>query len=278
MVGFVVSGSITGGTILFEVSQDGGNWLPIQGAIADGYTALTGWTSGVGSRAVQFDTAGYAYLRLRLNPVITGTGTVTFIIQGNETSIEPVPVVGQANGTNLHITLDDAAGGNAVNTVVKGTQGARAITTQDIKDSGRTYVSFSATGIAGVTGEALISFSQNKGGTVTAGVTSYTITSGKTFRIQSITVSVRAGAAAVPFSRCILRSNTAGATIATSSVVYNCGEVFGISATTGVGGQETISFPDGLEIAGNGTVSFGMSHLDQATTNIINVTIAGYEY
>src|SRR5579863_405013 len=82
MIGFVVSGSITGGTIVFEVSQDGGNWLPIQGAIADGYTALTGWTNGVGSRAIQFDTAGFAYLRLRLNPVLTGTGTVTFVIQG----------------------------------------------------------------------------------------------------------------------------------------------------------------------------------------------------
>jgi hypothetical protein len=109
-------------------------------------------------------------------------------------------------------------------------------------------------------------------------VTSYTITSGKTLRIQSINVSVRAAAAAVPFSRCILRSNTAGATVVGSNVVYNCGEVFGIAATIGVGGQEMINFPDGLEIAGNGTISIGMSHLDQATTNIINVTICGYEY
>jgi hypothetical protein len=278
MVGFVVSGTLTGGTIVFEVSQDGANWFPVQGSITSGYTALTGWTPGVGSLPISIDVAGFAYFRNRISSVLTGTGTVTFIIQGDNSTNEPVPTVGQANGTNLHMTLDDAAGGNAVNTVVKGTQGARAITTQDIKDSGRTYVTFSATAAAGVTTEALFSFSQNKGGTVTAGVSSYTITSGKTFRIQSISVSVRAGAAAVPFSRCILRSNTAGATVATSNVVYNCGEVFGIAATIGVGGNETIEFPDGLEIAGNGTVSFGMSHLDQATTNIVNVTIAGFEY
>lgn len=277
-VGFVMSGTVTSGTILFEVSQDGANWLPIQGAIADGYTNLTGWTPGVGSRMLSFDVAGYAYFRLRLNPVIVGTGTVTFIMQAVSSLAEPVPVVGQANGAFLHTTLDDAAGGNAVNTVVKGTQGARGLTTQDMKDSGRTFVTFSATGIAGVTGEALISFSQNKGGTVTGGVSSYTITSGKTFRFQSIAISVRAGAAAVAFSRCILRSNTAGATVVGSSVVVNCGEVFGSAAVSGTGGSAFVNFPDGLEIAGNGTISFGMSHLDQATTNIINVTICGYEY
>ena len=109
-VGFVVSGTVTTGTLLFEVSQDGANWLPIQGAIADGYTSLTGWTPGVGSRVISFDTAGYAYLRMRLNPVITGTGTVTFIFQASNALAEPVPVVGQADGSKLHMVLDDATG------------------------------------------------------------------------------------------------------------------------------------------------------------------------
>ena len=40
----------------------------------------------------------------------------------------------------------------------------------------------------------------------------------------------------------------------------------------------SMDIPDGLEIAGNGTVSIGLSHLDQATTNIINLTSDGYEY
>ena len=150
---------------------------------------------------------------------MVGAGSITVVQQTTQVSTVNVSTVGQPFGNQLHTTLDDSAGGNAVNTVVKGTQGARALATQDIKDSGRSYLTLTATAAAGVTTEALFSFSQNKGGTVTAGVSSYTITSGKTLRIQSMNVSVRAGAAAVPFSRCILRSNTAGATVVGSSVV-----------------------------------------------------------
>lgn len=94
-IGFIVSGSITGGVIAFQVSQDGSNWLPIQGAIANGFTALTGWTFGVGSQAVQFDVSGYAYIRLLLSTALVGTGTLTFILQGTSVGIEPTVVVGQ---------------------------------------------------------------------------------------------------------------------------------------------------------------------------------------
>jgi hypothetical protein len=210
-------------------------------------------------------------------------------------------VVTQPTGSNLHVAVDSApstavtnAGTFAVQaaqataanlnaTVVgpaltKGTQGAAGFSVQALKDAGRSYLTLTATAAAGVTSETLLSTSQNKAGTVTASVTSYTVTSGKTLRIQGITLSVRAGAAAVPFARLTLRSNTAGATTAASAVLYQIPEVFGISATIGVGGQIAIDIPDGLEIAGNGTVSIGLSHLDQATTNVINATLVGYEY
>jgi hypothetical protein len=179
--------------------------------------------------------------------------------------------VTQATAANLNATI-------APPTLTKGTQGATGLSTQDLKDAGRTYVTFTALAAAGVTSEALLSFSQNKQGAVTAGVTSYVVPSGKTLRITTITISVRAGAAAVPFARCILRHNTAGATIATSPVAFLCPEVFGISATIGVGGQIAVAVPDGLEFRGDGTQTIGMSHLDQATTNILNVTICGFEY
>ena len=186
--------------------------------------------------------------------------------------------MGQSNGSFLHTTLDDAAGGNAVNTVAKATQGARALTTQDMKDSGRSYVSFTALAAAGVTAEALLSFAQNKQGVNTAGVTSYTITSGKTLRITSIGVSVRSGAAAVAFSRLALRHNTAGATTTASPIAYLVPEANTLNATSGSGGDVIVDIPDGIEFFGNGTQSIGVSHLDQATTNILNVTVYGYEY
>jgi hypothetical protein len=270
-VGFVVSGTVSAGVIAFQVSQDGANWLPIQGAQASAYNAVTSWNSTLGTSSFEFDTAGFAYLRVNLTTPITGSGTVTFIIQSSQVSLEPVPTVGQSNAALLNATVVGT-------TLTKGTQGSTGFSVQELKDAGRTAVTLSATAVAGVTSETIFSLSQNKGGTVTTGVTSYTITSGKTLRIQNISVSVRAGAAAVPFSRVTLRSNTAGATIATSPVLVQCPEVFGISATTGVGGQMSMDIPDGLEIAGNGTVSIGLSHLDQATTNVINLTLTGYEY
>jgi hypothetical protein len=270
-VGFVVSGTVSAGAIGFQASQDGANWFPVQGAQASAYNSVTAWNSTFGTSSFEFDTAGFAYFRVNLNTAITGTGTVTFIIQSSIVSLEPVPTVGQNNAALLNATVVGT-------TLTKGTQGSTGFSVQELKDAGRTYLTLSATAAAGVTTETLFSLSQNKGGTVTAGVGSYTITSGKTLRIQNISVSVRAGAAAVPFSRVTLRSNTAGATTASSSVVVQCPEVFGIAATTGVGGQLSMDFPDGLEIAGNGTVSIGLSHDDQATTNIINMTLTGFEY
>lgn len=277
-IGFVVSGTVTAGTLLFEVSQDGAAWFPVQGALSNSYTSLTGWTPGVGSLPVQFDVSGFAYIRLRLNPVITGSGTVTFIIQSSSTSIEPVPVVGQANGINLHTTLDDAAGGNSVNTVAKGTQAARALGVQSMLDAGRTYVAFTAVAAAGVTAEALLSVSQNKQGVNTAAQTNYTVTTGKTLRITSISVSVRAGAAAFAFARVALRHNTAGATTAASPIAYLVPEVISPAALAGAGGTISCPVPEGIEFYGNGTQTIGISHLDQATTNILNVTVYGYEY
>jgi len=270
-LGVVVSGTVTSGTITFQASQDGANWFTIQGGESSVYTASSTWNATMGTSSFEFDTAGFAYFRVILTNAIVGSGTVTFIIQSSQVGLEPVPVVGQSNAALLNATVVGT-------TLTKGTQGAAGFTTQDLKDSGRSYLTLTATAAAGVIAEAMLSLSQNKAGTVTAAVTSYTITSGKILRINAITISVRAGAAAVPFSRVTLRSNTGGATIATSAVVFQCPEVFGISATTGVGGQISIDIPDGLEIAGNGTISIGLSHLDQATTNILNVTLCGYEY
>src|SRR5271170_2252040 len=272
------TGSVTGGVAAFQVSTDGINWFQVQGASPSGFGVNTLWGPAVGNLVMQFNVTGFNFFRTELTAVLTGTGSANVVQQIGTLSIANLVTVGQPFGQYNHVTLDDSAGGNAVNTVVKGTQGARALTTQDIKDSGRSYLTLTATAAAGVTAETLFSLSENRAGTVTGAVSSYTITSGKTLRITAMTLSVRAAAAAVPFSRATLRSNTAGATTATSAVVFQLPEVFGIAATIGVGGQINIDIPDGLEIAGNGTISIGVSHLDQATTNIINFTLVGYEY
>jgi hypothetical protein len=210
--------------------------------------------------------------------VTATTGVLKVGVVGNAGAVFD-QVVGSAVPANaIQIGASDGTNLQALSTNVKGTQGARGLAVQELKDAGRSYLTFTATAAAGVTSETLLSLSQNLAGTVTAAVTSYTIPSGKTLRLQNASYSVRAGAAAVPYARLTLRSNTSGATTATSAVVYQFPEVFGISATTGVGGQYAVDIPDGLEIVGNGTITIGVSHLDQATTNVINFTLCGYLY
>jgi hypothetical protein len=179
--------------------------------------------------------------------------------------------VDQATPANLQVTATPIA-------LTKGSQGATGFTVQNLKDAGRTYVTLTAIAAAGVTSEALLSFSQNKQGAVTGSVTSYVIPSGKTLRITAISVQLKSAAAAIAFARCVLRHNTAGAATASSPVVFIVPEVNTNSATSGTGANVVIAIPDGLEFFGNGTQAIGMSHLDQATTNILNVTICGYEY
>jgi hypothetical protein len=271
-VGFVMSGTVTAGTIVFEVSQDGSNFFPIQGAISNGFTALTGWQPGVGSLPISVDVSGFAYFRLVLSSVITGTGTVTFIIQGNSSTNEPTPVVGQANGVNLHVTLDDAAGGNAANTTVKGTQAGRALGVQELKDAGRTPVVLYLDSIAGVTTEALATMNINKGGT-TSTATEYTVTAGKTLRVQTMFLSVRASSAAMVSARARLRS---AATVSATSPVFCLAEASSLSATTAAASGEDVAIPDGLEFAGG--VQVGVSQIATATTADVTVLIVGYEY
>lgn len=82
LLGIVVTGTVTAGNLNFEVSMDGATWFATQGTLPTYFQFLIGaWTPASGNAALTFDTAGYSYFRVRLNPVITGSGTVTFIIQ-----------------------------------------------------------------------------------------------------------------------------------------------------------------------------------------------------
>src|SRR6266478_1079249 len=273
--------TLTGGSQKTKIVDSAGTNLAAvsaAGAVKVDGSAVTQPVSGTVSLAAAtavelLDSAGTNKASISAAGAVKVDGSaVTQPVSGTVTANQ-----GTANATPWNENIAQV-GGTAAAATAKGTQATNGIGIQELKDSGRSYLSFSALAAAGVVAEALFSFSQNKQGIVTAGVSSYTITNGKTLRITSISISVRAGAAAVPFSRCALRHNPAGATIATSPIAYLVPEVFGISATIGVGGQISVPIPDGLEFFGNGTQTIGMSHLDQATTNILNVTVYGFEY
>jgi hypothetical protein len=170
----------------------------------------------------------------------------------------------------------------AVPTLTKGTQGSTGFTVQEFKDAGRTHINLWATSAAsGATGvETAISLTKSSGTSPTSAATSFVVTSGKTFRITSITVAARGHATATAqLTTFNLRINTGGA-VTTSSTPIVFSATVATPATASAWDRFQIPIGDGFEIAGNGTLQFGLTAAATFVTNAPTwfVTITGYEY
>lgn len=235
------------------------------------------------------------------NSVLTGTGalkvdgavTGTFFqatqpVSGPATDAQlrasPLPVSGTVTA---NIGTGNLAGITAVvatsaPTLTKGSQGANGFMVQEIKDSGRTHMNFSAIGAAsGSTGvETIITLTKSSGTAATANASTFVVTNGKTFRITSITFATRghltATAQVTTFN---LRINTAGAVIASSTPVTLSARC-ATPATALAWDRFTVPLGDGYEIVGNGTIQFGVSANAVFVTNAPtwDVLLTGYEY
>jgi hypothetical protein len=166
--------------------------------------------------------------------------------------------MGASDGTNLQ----------PLSINVKGTQGARGLAVQELKDSGRTYITFTLDAIAGVTTEALATMNINNGGTVTT-ATHYTVTAGKTFRVQSMSIAV-SSSSGTNDNRARLRS---GATVSATSGILCSLRAASASSNCGNANQD---FPDGIEVAGG--QQLGISTLASSANAQMTCSIAGYEY
>jgi len=149
-------------------------------------------------------------------------------------------------------------------------------------NAGRTNVAFSATAAAaGATGvETAISLTKAAGTSANSSAVSFVITSGKTFRITSITFATRGNATAtVQVTTFNLRINTGGA-VTTSSTPILMSVRSATPATASAWDRFHVPIPDGYEIAGNGTVQFGITANAVFVTNAPtwDVLITGYEY
>lgn len=141
--------------------------------------------------------------------------------------------------------------------------------------SGRVLKVFSGT-FTGAATEALISLTPITDGVAGTAATSFVVTSGKRFRIQAMTLTIRNAGAAVQGSVVNLRVNTAGAATAASALLLTAGAGT-LSATANIVGMGLADVPDGLEILGNGTIQFGVSQVGTATAGN-TITLVGYEY
>jgi hypothetical protein len=160
--------------------------------------------------------------------------------------------------------------------ITKGTQGANGFTTQDLKDSGRTRVTFTADRVTPAATDTLVTFVINVTGTATTGQTTRTVTSGKTFRVQSMHIGVAASTTTAVSVRVALRENTGGTCTASSAaaVMMNSATPAAVAAE-GSDGTE-MSFPDGLEFPAADSICF--SAIGSTSTGTLTVSIVGYEY
>lgn len=219
---------------------------------------------------------------------ITTVGTVSAVtaisnaLPAGNNNIGDVDVASIASGTNRIGAVRLVDGSDATLASVKSTQTAQAVGVQQLHDAGRTELRYSAVAAASgaTTVETLMTLTKSSGVAATSTGTSFVITAGKIFRITSITVATRGNATAtIQTTTFNLRVNSAGATIVSSTPI-----VLSLrSATAAVASdwdRVYLQFPEGWEIVGDGTRTFGISAAATFTTNAPtwDVFIQGYEY
>jgi hypothetical protein len=255
-----ITGSFTGSMVI-EGHNGDNRWQSITG-----YTPLgISYTTITGSTFFSVNCAAYAQVRLRSTAWTSGTAS----LQSSAAS-----EIGQIFITNLPFPT------------AKGTQASLATPVQDIKDTGRTYITYYAVAASAsaTTVEAMISLTRSvntvgSGPTSTSG-SSFTITAGKTFRIQNITIATRGHATATAQATTFtLRSQEGTVTTGSNRVLSSrCAT----PATALAWDRAMFIIPDGFEIAGSlgGTTQIGISANSVYVTNspTWDVTIIGYEY
>ncbi len=177
--------TITGGAIGFEFTDDDTNWFPVALTASNNYilssASSTNFWVLVASTSISWvgSVPGATQFRVRINPALTGTGTLNIAITSSETG---------SNFNNI----------NGGTTLTKGTQGINGSMVQQLRDSGRTELHFYATAFAaGATGvETLFTLTRSADQATTSTATTFTPTSGKRFRITGITFATLGNAVA----------------------------------------------------------------------------------
>lgn len=213
-------------------------------------------------------------------PVVTAytNGSITATLVAIEASQSSAQLSAVSRTWNLTSGSDSVSGP----ALTKGTQAATGFSVQNLKDAGRTSLSFYALGVAAgtTTTETAVTLIKSSGTSATTTATSFVVTSGKRFRIESITVNSRGNITATDqVTTFSLRINTGGAVTTTSTPL-----VFSARTATPATGLATdrisLPIPDGYEILGDGTLQFGVTANSVYTLNAPtwDVNIIGFEY
>lgn len=145
---------------------------------------------------------------------------------------------------------------------------------------GRTERTFVATGLTGnKTAATLISMTPYTDYVAGGATTTFTVTSGKTFVVQYMTMTnLVAVATTIFWARFELRVNTGGAVVATSPIAATLSVPPNMSTAAAIGGQsKSLSLGEGVAIPSG--AGFGMTQIDSGGTAIrLNMDVALYGY
>jgi hypothetical protein len=144
----------------------------------------------------------------------------------------------------------------------------------NISNTSRTYLTFVLDGITSVVTEALATMSINKAGTVSSAA-SYTVTAGKTLRIQSMSIGLIVSSGVQNLS-VALRAVAAGTVLVTSPILARLVCSNPVSAGSDSAGNDAMSFPDGLELPSGSQI--GISHVGTVNSSSDYATVIAYEY
>jgi hypothetical protein len=168
-------------------------------------------------------------------------------------------------------------------TLTKGTQGATGYTVQELKDAGRVSVMYTASVASTATAETLITITKSVGLAATTTCSSCSITTGKKFRIQAISIAARNSTGTTTSNVTInLRAAVAGATTASSPLQAHW--VVNLPAAASSAFVPSFLIPDAFEIDSNGaTNTWGLTitHPQWVTGSVVatfDITVVGYEY
>lgn len=174
----------------------------------------------------------------------------------------------------------DATKGLAPIITTKGTQGASGTATQDLKDSGRSQILFVWERVAGTANveSTLTNFTiGTKAGAAVTAATSYTVTAGKTLRIESIQLALTSTSTIVNNAR--VRIRQAASSISNASPVifdYDIPWPIGGTVAANEGTSINVAIPDGLEVAGGQQIT--VTWITAAATCTVTVALVGFEY
>jgi hypothetical protein len=262
---------------------------PVSGQVLEaGGTSLMGWLSSVRKAITDRLPAALVGGRLDVN---IGAAAVTVPVSGTFwQATQPVsgtfwqatqPVSGTVTsnlGTIAGVATEATLAARLPTPVAKGTQGATGMPTQALKDSGRQHISLNWEEMAGTAAaeSALTNFtSGSRGGTALSAANQYTVQAGKTLRIHTVCLYVKATSTINNLARFRIRQ---AASVANSSpIIFDY--VMSLESPTVAASEAealAIPLPEGIEVAAGQQITF--TWFTAATTCTVGMGILGYEY